>query len=65
MKYREMDNIVKRARVDMEQLEVTTNQSRSSDGEMDRMVFNNLKTQKRKLLMKEIILEELRRKVGM
>lgn len=65
VKYREMDNIVKRARVDMEQLEVTTSQSRSSDEEMDRMVFNNLKTQKRKLLMKEIILEELRRKVGM
>jgi hypothetical protein len=32
--------------------------------EMDQMMQSNLKTQKRKLLMKEVILEELRQKVA-
>src|SRR5690606_27892223 len=57
VKYREMENIVRRARTDLEELEISTNQGSGSDSDMDRMMFNNLKTQKRKLLMKEVILE--------
>ncbi|AWV99865.1 DUF349 domain-containing protein [Arcticibacterium luteifluviistationis] len=63
-KYREMENIVRRARHDLQQLEETSNVGGSGSGDMDRMMFNNLKTQKRKLLMKEVILEELRRNAG-
>ena len=62
VKYREMENIVRRARADLEELERNSHASATGDSEMDRMMFNNLKTQKRKLLMKEIILEELRQR---
>ncbi|MGR3811449.1 DUF349 domain-containing protein [Jiulongibacter sp. NS-SX5] len=64
VKYREMENIVRRARNDLQELEESTQRDAGANGEMDRMMFNNLKTQKRKLLMKEIILEELRQKVN-
>lgn len=63
-KYQEMESIVRRARHDLQQLEESTNFNSGDDGDMDRMMFNNLKTQKRKLLMKEIILEELRQRAG-
>lgn len=63
VKYREMDNIVKRARTDLQELEQNS-QASPGDEEMERMMMNNLKTQKRKLLMKEVILEELRQKAG-
>ncbi len=62
VKYREMESIVRRARTDLEDLERNSMASATGDPEMDRMMYNNLKTQKRKLLMKEIILEELRQK---
>lgn len=62
-KYREMENIVKRARTDYEDL-VAANNAQDMDSEMGRMVLSNQKTQKRKLLMKEIILEELRHKAA-
>ena len=63
-KYREMENIVKRARMDLEDL-IHSYDGQSSGGyEMDQMMQSNLKTQKRKLLMKEVILEELRQKVA-
>ncbi|MCA0365756.1 MAG: DUF349 domain-containing protein [Spirosomataceae bacterium] len=62
-KYREMDNIVKRARTDLDDL-VQSYESQSAGYEMDQMMQSNLKTQKRKLLMKEVILEELRQKVA-
>ncbi len=64
VKYREMENIVRRARNDLQELEESTERDAGQSGDMDRMMFNNLKTQKRKLLMKEIILEELRQKVN-
>jgi hypothetical protein len=64
VKYREMDNIVRRARNDLQELEESTERDAGQSSDMDRMMFNNLKTQKRKLLMKEIILEELRQKVN-
>lgn len=64
-KYNEMAYIVKRARIDLQQLaETMGNVSTGSDPEMDRMVANNLRTQQRKLLMKEVILEELRQKIN-
>ena len=63
-KYREMENIVKRARTDLEDL-IHSYDGQSSGYEMDQMMQSNLKTQKRKLLMKEVILEELRQKVAM
>jgi hypothetical protein len=63
-KYREMESIVRRARQDLDTLEQTTNIGSGESEDMDRMMFNNLKTQKRKLLMKEIILEELRHRLG-
>ncbi len=64
-KYNEMAYIVKRARIDLQQLSETMgNVSTGSDPEMDRMVANNLRTQQRKLLMKEVILEELRQKIS-
>lgn len=64
-KYHEMEYIVKRARIDLEQLTGSLeSQSSNVDPEMDRMMFNNLRTQKRKLLMKEVILEELRQKIS-
>ena len=62
-KYSEMDNIVKRARTDLDDL-VQSYESQSAGYEMDQMMQSNLKTQKRKLLMKEVILEELRQKVA-
>ena len=62
-KYREMENIVKRARMDLEDL-IHSYDGQSSGYEMDQMMQSNLKTQKRKLLMKEVILEELRQKVA-
>ena len=61
IKYREMDYIVKRAKIDFEQL-VDAFESESHSQEMEQMMVNNLRTQKRKLLMKEVILEELRQK---
>ncbi|UBM57661.1 DUF349 domain-containing protein [Marinilongibacter aquaticus] len=64
VKYREMENIVRRARTDLDELEISMNHSRTGDNDMDRMMLNNLKTQKRKLLMKEVILEELRRGIN-
>jgi len=63
-KYREMESIVRRARQDLDTLEQTTNIGSGESEDMGRMMFNNLKTQKRKLLMKEIILEELRHRLG-
>jgi hypothetical protein len=62
-KYYEMENIVRRARQDLEVLEQSTNLGSGESEEMDRMMYNNFKTQKRKLLMKEIILEELRHRL--
>jgi hypothetical protein len=62
-KYYEMENIVRRARQDLEGLEQSTNMGSGESEDMDRMMYNNLKTQKRKLLMKEIILEELRHRL--
>ncbi|MGL4632663.1 MAG: DUF349 domain-containing protein [Leadbetterella sp.] len=62
-KFREMDNIVKRARTDLQELEGSY-VSEGQDSQMDQMFQNNLKTQKRKLLMKEVILEELKQKVS-
>ncbi len=59
--FREMESIVKRARADLDDL-VASYQSQSQ--EMDQMMQSSLKTQKRKLLMKEIILEELRKKAA-
>lgn len=64
-KYSEMEYIVKRARIDLEQLtESLQGTNNNADPEMDRMMYNNLRTQKRKLLMKEVILEELRYKIS-
>jgi hypothetical protein len=62
-KYREMENIVKRARTDLDDLVLSYDIQNQSE-EMEQMMHSNLKTQKRKLLMKEIILEELRQKVA-
>ncbi|MFC3812413.1 DUF349 domain-containing protein [Lacihabitans lacunae] len=62
-KYREMENIVKRARTDLDDL-VLSYDTQNQSLEMEQMMQSNLKTQKRKLLMKEIILEELRQKVA-
>jgi hypothetical protein len=62
-KYREMENIVRRARQDLDDLEQSTDMGSGESEDMDRMMYNNLKTQKRKLLMKEIILEELRHRL--
>lgn len=64
-KYYEMEYIVKRARADLDQLtENLDSVNADADSEMDRMMFNNVRTQKRKLLMKEVILEELRHKLS-
>ncbi len=64
IKYREMENIVYRARTDLDEL-IKTNQSAGNLSEdMERMMISNERTQKRKLLMKEIILEELRQKIS-
>lgn len=62
-KYREMENIVRRARTDLDEL-VRSYEGQRMDEEMERMMQSNLKTQKRKLLMKEVILEELRQKAA-
>lgn len=62
-KYREMENIVRRARTDLDEL-VRSYEGQRMDEEMERMMQSNLKTQKRKLLMKEIILEELRQRAA-
>jgi hypothetical protein len=62
-KYREMENIVRRARTDLDEL-VRSYEGQKMDEEMERMMQSNLKTQKRKLLMKEVILEELRHKAA-
>ncbi|NBA87075.1 DUF349 domain-containing protein [Emticicia sp. CRIBPO] len=62
-KYREMEIIVKRARTDLDDLVLSYDSSPKNE-EMDQMIQSNLKTQKRKLLMKEVILEELRQKVS-
>ena len=60
-----MENIVMRARTDLDELESNARSASGNLGEeMERMMMNNLKTQKRKLLMKEIILEELRQKLS-
>ncbi|SOE21843.1 protein of unknown function [Spirosomataceae bacterium TFI 002] len=65
VKYREMENIVRRARTDLEELVSNSQNAGSNMGEdMERMMMNNLKTQKRKLLMKEVILEEIRQKTS-
>jgi hypothetical protein len=64
VKHQEMEYIVKRARADLEQLAGSLNTIKvNEDADMDRIMFNNVRTQKRKLLMKEVILEELRYKV--
>lgn len=64
-KYHEMEYIVKRAREDLEHLSASMNTIKSNpDSETDRLLFNNVRTQERKLMMKEVILEELRRKVN-
>jgi hypothetical protein len=62
-KYREMESIVRRARTDLDEL-VRSYESQRMDEEMEKMIQSNLKTQKRKLLMKEVILEELRQKAA-
>lgn len=62
-KYREMENIVKRARTDLDEL-VMSYDTHNQSADMEQMMNSNLKTQKRKLLMKEIILEELRQKAA-
>lgn len=63
-KYREMDNIVRRARQDLQLLIESVEATGSQGPEMDQMTQSNLRTQKRKLLMKEVILEELRQRVA-
>ncbi|WP_367915257.1 DUF349 domain-containing protein [Leadbetterella sp. DM7] len=62
-KYREMDNIVRRARTDLDEL-IRSYDGQRMDEEMEKMIQSNLKTQRRKLLMKEVILEELRQKAA-
>ncbi len=59
-KYREMENIVVRARADLKLL-IESNEGISQGFEADKLTQSNIQTQKRKLLMKEVILEELRR----
>ncbi|MFN3589950.1 MAG: DUF349 domain-containing protein [Spirosomataceae bacterium] len=63
IKFREMENIVRRARTDLDQL-IDSYEGVQQSEEMEKLTMSNLKTQKRKLLMKEIILEELRQKVA-
>ncbi len=58
-----MESIVRRARTDLDEL-VRSYESQRMDEEMEKMIQSNLKTQKRKLLMKEVILEELRQKAA-
>jgi hypothetical protein len=62
-KYREMESIVRRARTDLDEL-MRSYETQRVDEEMEKMMQSNLKTQKRKLLMKEVILEELRQKAA-
>lgn len=63
IKYREMEYIVRRARADLEQLvDSYKGVYQKPNTEMDKIMENNLRTQKRKLLMKEVILEELRQR---
>lgn len=65
IKYREMEYIVRRARADLEQLvDSYKGVYQKPNTEMDKIMESNLRTQKRKLLMKEVILEELRQKAA-
>lgn len=59
-KYKEMENIVVRARGELKQL-IDSYQGVSHNPEMDKIMNSNIQTQKRKLLMKEVILEEMKR----
>ena len=61
-KFREMEYIVKRAKFDLTQLEDELKFA-GGLGNVDRAVQSNYMTQKRKLQMKEIILEEYRTKI--
>ncbi len=64
VKYKEMENIVYRARTDLDDLIRSNESAGVLNEEMQRMMVSNERTQKRKLLMKEIILEELRQKIA-
>jgi hypothetical protein len=59
-KFREMESIVIRARGELKQL-IESYDGVARNEEMDKIMHSNINTQKRKLLMKELILEELRR----
>ncbi len=59
-KFREMENIVIRARGELKIL-IESNEGVSQGYDLDKIMNSNIQTQKRKLLMKEVILEELRR----
>lgn len=59
-KFREMENIVIRARGELKIL-IESNEGVSQGPDLDKITQSNIQTQKRKLLMKEVILEELRR----
>jgi len=59
-KFREMESIVIRARGELKQL-IESYDGVARNEEMDKIMNSNINTQKRKLLMKEVILEELRR----
>ncbi len=59
-KFREMENIVIRARGELKIL-IESNEGVSQGPDLDKIMNSNIQTQKRKLLMKEVILEELRR----
>ncbi|MCY1376085.1 hypothetical protein D9M69_635510 [compost metagenome] len=58
-----MESIVRRARTDLDEL-IRSYDGQRMDEEMEKMIQSNLKTQRRKLLMKEVILEELRQKAA-
>lgn len=59
-KYREMESIVTRARGELKQL-IESYDGVARNPDMDKIMTSNIQTQRRKLLMKEVILEELRR----
>ena len=60
-KLREMENIVYRAKGDLEQLIATNPRGSGANEEMNKMMDSNINTQKRKLAMKEHILDELKK----
>jgi hypothetical protein len=61
-KFREMENIVVRARSELKIL-IESNEGVSQGFDLDKITQSNIQTQKRKLLMKEVIFEELSRAV--